>query len=130
MEKILVTELQRSNLIEVLDQVMVSNPIHWQKYYQGDSTQQRFARFYSFSDRCRYYWTHPTIQNALSSLLNNLRNQSIPLSLISQFLPAQYEHIRQGKLAPSPQEIIKDKIIEVLEDYWAATSDWDIDESG
>lgn len=130
MEEELISENRWSNLIEVLDQVMVSNPIHWQKYYHGDPAQQQFARLYSFSDRCRYYWTHPKLQDALKRLIHNFQKQPIPLALISQFLPAQYEHIRQGKLVLSPKEIVKDKIIEVLENYRIATSYWEINKSG
>jgi D-tagatose-1,6-bisphosphate aldolase subunit GatZ/KbaZ len=122
MEEILVPEQQRSNLIDKLDQVMVLNPMHWQKYYQGDPAQQQFARLYSLSDRCRYYWSNPILQDALQRLLENQQHHTLPLSLISQFMPNQYEHIRQGKISNSAEELIKDKIVEVLEIYRMATS--------
>ena len=122
MEEILLPEHQRSNLIGTLDQVMVSNPMHWQKYYQGDSAQQQFARLYSLSDRCRYYWSDPILQEALQRLLENLQYHTLPLSLISQFMPNQYEQIRQRRISNSAEELIKDKIVEVLEIYRLATS--------
>ncbi len=122
MEAILVPEPERSNLIEVVDQVMVANPNHWRKYYQGDLSQQRYARFYSYSDRCRYYWTHPTLQAAFKRLLKNLQDHPVPLSLLSQYLPLQYMRIRLGIFKRDPHEIIKDKIVEVLGDYHSATT--------
>jgi D-tagatose-1,6-bisphosphate aldolase subunit GatZ/KbaZ len=109
-----------SNLIEVLDQVMLSNPIHWRKYYLGDSRAQRFARRFSYSDRSRYYWPHPEVQAALACLFRNLSNVSIPLSLISQYLPVQYWRIRVGQLNNDPHELVLDSIRGTLQDYWGA----------
>jgi D-tagatose-1,6-bisphosphate aldolase subunit GatZ/KbaZ len=50
---------QCSRLPQVLDEVMVAQPKHWQSYYQGDEAALRLLRSYSFSDRCRYYWGEP-----------------------------------------------------------------------
>lgn len=122
MEAVLVPAFERSNLIEVMDQVMVADPVHWRNYFQGGPIQQRFARLYSFSDRCRYYWPHYALQAALNRLLKNLRSHSLPLSLVSQYMPYQYERIRQGILSNEPEAIIQDKIITVLEDYRKAVS--------
>jgi D-tagatose-1,6-bisphosphate aldolase subunit GatZ/KbaZ len=109
-----------SNLIEVLDQVMLANPIHWHKYYLGDSRTQRFARRFSYSDRSRYYWSHPEVKAALEHLFRNLSNVSIPLSLISQYLPVQYWRIRFGQLNNVPHELVLDSIRGTLQDYWGA----------
>lgn len=111
----------RSNLIEVLDQAMLGNPAHWRKYYPGDSIAQRFARQYSFSDRSRYYWTAPEVQAALEKLNQNLSTKPLPLSLISQFAPEQYKRIQRGQLANQPDEIVFDRIMDVLRDYRMAT---------
>jgi D-tagatose-1,6-bisphosphate aldolase subunit GatZ/KbaZ len=111
----------RSNLIEVLDQAMLGNPAHWRKYYPGDSIAQSFARQYSFSDRSRYYWTAPEVQAALEKLTQNLSSKPLPLSLISQFAPEQYKRIRRGQLANQPDEIVFDRIMDVLHDYRMAT---------
>lgn len=122
LEEVLLPESERSNLVEVLDQVMLADPAYWRKYYHGDPAQQRFARLYSFSDRCRYYWPHPSLQAALERLLKNLRSRPLPLSLLSQYLPVQYDRIRQGILANTPEALIRDKIITVLEHYRKATA--------
>jgi D-tagatose-1,6-bisphosphate aldolase subunit GatZ/KbaZ len=111
-----------STLIEVLDQVMLANPIHWRKYYLGDSRAQRFARHFSYSDRSRYYWPHPEVQTALARLLRNLGSVSIPLSLISQYLPGQYRRIRVGQLDNDPHELVLDSIKGTLQDYWGAVN--------
>jgi D-tagatose-1,6-bisphosphate aldolase subunit GatZ/KbaZ len=110
-----------SDLIEVLDQVMLANPVHWQKYYPGDPTAQRFARQYSFSDRSRYYWPAPEVQAALEKLHHNLGAKPLPLSLISQYAPEQYRRIRCGQLLNQPGKIVQDRIMGVLRDYRKAT---------
>ncbi|MEW5957354.1 MAG: D-tagatose-bisphosphate aldolase, class II, non-catalytic subunit [Chloroflexota bacterium] len=111
------TEIELSNLIQVLDQAMLANPAHWQKYYSGPESYVRFARKYSFSDRSRYYWPDPAVQLALARLMDNLQQQPAPLALLSQFLPLQYERVRAGLLANTPTDLIYDKIAAVVADY-------------
>ncbi|MBC7878159.1 MAG: D-tagatose-bisphosphate aldolase, class II, non-catalytic subunit [Anaerolineales bacterium] len=109
-----------SNLIQVLDDVMLRNPEYWQKHYQGTSAEQAFKRKYSFSDRIRYYWPDPQVQSAMGKLLKNLDEKPLPLSLLSQFMPNQYEHIRRGEITQTPEAIIFDHIHAVLLGYKAA----------
>lgn len=109
--------VELSNLIEVLDRAMLANPVHWQKYYAGPEPYLRFARKYSFSDRSRYYWPDPQVQQALARLIGNLQQHPVPLTLLSQFLPLQYERVKAGILASTPTELINDKIAAVLADY-------------
>jgi D-tagatose-1,6-bisphosphate aldolase subunit GatZ/KbaZ len=109
-----------SRIREVLDEAMQANPVYWQNYYSGDTAAQAFARKYSFSDRSRYYWPVPAVQAALAKLLENLAARPLPLSLLSQYMPAQYQRIREGKLADDPRALILDKVTAVLSDYaWA-----------
>jgi len=121
MEDALFPPEERSGLIEVLDQVMLVNPVYWRKYYPGDSAAQRFARLYSFSDRSRYYWTVPEVQAALEKLSWNLSINPLPLTLVNQYAPEQYRRIRRGELAGRPDEIVLDRIMDVLRDYRMAT---------
>jgi D-tagatose-1,6-bisphosphate aldolase subunit GatZ/KbaZ len=102
---------------ERLDEAMLANPSHWQKYYHGDERALLQARKYSYSDRSRYYWTEPTVQRSLSHLLQNLAGQALPLTLLSQFLPDQYHRIRRGDLINEPRAILLDKVGRVLSDY-------------
>ena len=74
-------------------------------YYHGDDAQQGFSRIYSYSDRCRYYWPVPEVQEEVSRLLSNLENQALPATLISQFLPLEYEAVRSLHRS-RPRELI------------------------
>lgn len=109
-----------SNFIEVLDRVMVENPDNWKKYYHGDENKLKLARKYSFSDRSRYYLPVAEVKDSIERLMKNLRATSIPLSLISQFMPQQYIKIRNGMLDNDPEELVKDKVKYVLDDYYYA----------
>jgi len=106
-----------SKVRETLDEVMVENPVHWEKYYRGKNIDQFFTRRYSFSDRSRYYWADPRVEQSLNTLIRNLKNNQLPLSLISQYLPNQYQKVRSGLLNMDPVNLIHDKVIEILEDY-------------
>ena len=111
----------RSNLIEVLDTVMVRYPEHWQQFYHGTEAEQAFARKYSLSDRARYYWSQPEVQGALKRLFENLRAKPIPQALLSQYVPEMADRIRFGEIENSPEAIVLGKIGSVLKDYlWAA----------
>jgi len=118
------TELQSSNptsrIREVMDEVMLENPKYWQPYYHGDEAAIRYARKYSYSDRCRYYWPHPKLDAALQTLLANLTATPLPLTLLSQYMPTQYHAIREGKLQNTPINLIHHKIMEVTGIYAAA----------
>lgn len=106
-----------SDIRETLERVMLEDPTHWKKHYRGDEAYLRYARMYSYSDRARYYWPHPEVQAALSRLLANLSQTSIPLPLLSQHLPAQCAAVREGRILNDPLRLIRDKISEVLDVY-------------
>jgi len=106
-----------STLADVLEQAMLDDPAHWEKYYHGSPEERRFARKYSLSDRSRYYWPVPSVRAALERLLANLGQNPIPLTLLSQYSPVQYTRIREGSLANSPRALVMDKITSVLSDY-------------
>jgi D-tagatose-1,6-bisphosphate aldolase subunit GatZ/KbaZ len=117
----LVSRPCRSNLIEVVERRMLADPTHWQGYYgsdrEGDPLAQRTARRYSYSDRLRYYWADDQIDAARQALLTNLDRTGIPLPLISQFLPGQYDRIRTGRLEPAAQALVVDRIRDALRPY-------------
>jgi len=95
-----------SNLRETIDNVMLQDPKHWSKYYSGTKNQQFFKRKYSFSDRSRYYWPDKSINSAKNKLIENLRINEIPLSLLSQFMPYQFYEVLNGKLENDPVELV------------------------
>jgi D-tagatose-1,6-bisphosphate aldolase subunit GatZ/KbaZ len=111
---------RRSQLMEIVEQVMITHPKHWASHYRGDHDQLRLARRYSYSDRLRYYWPHPVVEAAEKKLMTNLRDRSIPLPLISAVLPRQYTRIRAGLLDPDPTAMVIDRVRDVLRDYSAA----------
>jgi D-tagatose-1,6-bisphosphate aldolase subunit GatZ/KbaZ len=107
-ENELIAKDQRSNIVQVLDDVMIKHPEHWQKYYRGDEAEQAFKRKYSLSDRARYYWVQPEVQKALARLMKNLGEQVLPYSLLSQFV---------GARELNAEQVIEGKIDRVLGDY-------------
>lgn len=109
--------MQRSQLLDVMDDVMVNLPDYWSKYYGGNEYDLRFARKFSLSDRVRYYWPDARIQEALGKLMRNLNEIQIPYSLLSQYAPQQYERIREGLLENTPQAMLMDRIEDVLRIY-------------
>jgi D-tagatose-1,6-bisphosphate aldolase subunit GatZ/KbaZ len=112
--------IRLSQLREALEKAMLRNPAHWKAYYPAEEPQAHFARQYSYSDRCRYYWPEPSVQEEVNQLLANLSHSTIPITLISQYLPNQYEAIRTGQLVNHPEKLIADRIQEVLRVYSAA----------
>ena len=111
--------VQLSNVRGALESAMVGNPEHWQAYYSGQSAELKFARRFSFSDRSRYYWLDPFVQCEVKQLFRNLSTAKIPLSVLSQFLPLQYERVRAGQLAADPGSLIHDSVRNVLRTYAA-----------
>ena len=111
----------QSNIIETLEQAMLNEPKYWNNHYHGNDQQKAFARKYSFSDRIRYYWPQKSVTDALDLLLKNLKSKPIPLSLIDQFLPVQYQALRSGEITNNPYDFIHHRIIEVLRIYSTAT---------
>lgn len=122
MEKELIAdESQWANFPEVLEAEMMEDPKDWEKYYHGNEAELRFSRKYSFSDRSRYYLSHPRVGEAIEKLITNLEGVRIPLSIIHQYMPMQYIKIRDGLLENSPRALIKDFIICLVDDYNYAT---------
>ncbi|GIV83791.1 MAG: D-tagatose-1,6-bisphosphate aldolase subunit KbaZ [Candidatus Roseilinea sp.] len=110
-----------SEIRQTFEGAMLSNPVHWQKYYRGDPRSQKLARQYSLSDRIRYYWTAPEVQAAFSRLMHNLDDRPIPLGLLSQYMPEESRKVRAGELKNHPYDLLLGKMIGVLENYRLAT---------
>jgi D-tagatose-1,6-bisphosphate aldolase subunit GatZ/KbaZ len=110
-----------SNLIDVIEKTMRENPAYWENHYHGDKNELTFKFKYSYSDRIRYYWPFPEIKYSLNKLLTNLQYNPIPLTLLSQFLPTQYQAVQDGQIQISPEELIYHKINEVTGIYAEAT---------
>lgn len=109
-----------SGIRELMDTVMLANPVHWKKHYQGSAQEQKLNRQFSFSDRIRYYWTTPEAKQGFDRMLTNLGKIPIPLTLLSQYFPCEYHEVREGNLTNDPRDLIMRRITRVLEDYEAA----------
>lgn len=109
-----------SQVREALEAAMLHNPTHWRSYYHGTEDEERLARFYSYSDRCRYYWVDATVQEELARLRDNLDSCAVPPQLWSQYLPSQYEVIRSARPSRGAEGAIQEHIRSVLRVYAAA----------
>jgi len=123
-EQQLVPVEQQSHLIAVSERVMQLQPQHWQRFYPGNAVEQQLLRQYSFSDRIRYYWQQPELQQAVNCLLQNLSALAIPLPLLSQFMPLQYQALLNGELngelSSAPEALLQHHIGLVLKMYASA----------
>ncbi|QNM95715.1 D-tagatose-bisphosphate aldolase, class II, non-catalytic subunit [Chitinimonas koreensis] len=108
---------QRSHLVEVLERCMLERPGHWQKHYPGKPDEQRLLRRFALSDRCRYYWGEPAVRQAVARLFAGLEQTALPPTLLSQFLPEQYEEVLLGRLAATPSALAQHKVAQVLARY-------------
>jgi D-tagatose-1,6-bisphosphate aldolase subunit GatZ/KbaZ len=113
-------DVRSSQVREALELEMLRNPAYWRSYYRGDDDELRLSRAFSFSDRCRYYWPQPSVQEEVNRLLHNLGLFSCPLTLLSQYLPIEYEAIRKGALENDAAAIIGHHIRRILRLYGAA----------
>lgn len=104
---------------ETLLRVMRADPTHWGKYYAGSQDEVDFKLAFSYSDRARYYLVNPEVQAALQKLLENL-SPAVPEGLISQYLPQQYQAVREGVLGNNPFDLAIDRVSNVLEQYHRA----------
>jgi D-tagatose-1,6-bisphosphate aldolase subunit GatZ/KbaZ len=120
MENELLPPRQRSRLVETLDEAMLREPVHWKDHYHGTPREKAFARRYSLSDRSRYYWGDPLVQAALGRLLQNLRGKPLPRTLLSQFMPGEWERVRHGQIGNMPEALILERVSSVLETYTRA----------
>lgn len=116
-EKALVPAEKRANFADALEAAMMANPKNWQKHYHGTEEELAFARKYSFSDRARYYIGEASVQGAIDKLLANLEETGIPMSILHQYLPKQYDKVVAGELENKPVELIKDGVVLYMEDY-------------
>ncbi len=116
-ERELLPEDKRANFIETLERVMLENPSNWQKHYRGSDEEMRLARKYSYSDRCRYYFSLPEIKASIAKLFSNIDSVEVPAGMLRQYMPVQYRKVRDGLLEMKASSLAKDCVVEIAEDY-------------
>lgn len=115
----LIEENKRSNLVNVIDDVMIGDPKYWKEYYTGNHEDIAKARKYSLSDRIRYYWNYEAVIRAINTLFTNLNNKKIPNSFIKYQDYNILDQLNSEKKI-FPQIIIASFINKVLFDYMFA----------
>lgn len=116
------SDTKTSKFIDVLENVMLENPGNWQKHYHGNEREVAFKRKYSFSDRCRYYLPNEKVQEALHTLIKNIDEGHLPLSLLSQYMPMQYTRVRNGEVEFKAEALIIDRIRDCIREYMYASN--------
>ena len=121
MERELVPENEQARFPEALEAAMLASPGNWKKHYHGDEQALRLARRYSFSDRARYYIGQPEVQAAMDRLFDNLRKYEIPMNMLHQYMPCQFDAIRAGALGTDPRDLALYGVMRFMYDYEYAT---------
>ncbi|MBQ7666337.1 MAG: class II D-tagatose-bisphosphate aldolase, non-catalytic subunit [Synergistaceae bacterium] len=116
-ERELIPEDKRANFIETLERIMLENPSNWKKHYHGSDEDKRIARKYSYSDRCRYYFSLPEIKSSIKKLFANIDSLEIPAGMLRQYMPRQYRRVRDGMLDMKAAALAKDCVAELADDY-------------
>jgi D-tagatose-1,6-bisphosphate aldolase subunit GatZ/KbaZ len=107
------------DLRQTLDRAMLKDPVHWRSHHRGSEAEQAFARRFSYSDRCRYYWAAPEVDAEVATLLDVMR-APIPVQLVSQHFPMALSPVLSGKLVPDGPSLVTHAIRRVLGHYAAA----------
>ena len=100
---------------------MLADPSNWENHYHGNEKELHLARKYSYSNRIRYYMGDEKIVAATDKLFANLREHEIPMNMLHQFMPIQYQQIVDGQLKNDPRDVVMAQIAEVMKIYEAAT---------
>lgn len=116
-EKEVISPEAQSHVVQVIDSVMQDEPGYWKKYYNPVHSKAMIDIHFSLSDRIRYYWPHERINNSVEKLISNLNETEIPLGLLSQYFPVQFQRVVEGELKLTAKNIIIDKIQDVLRAY-------------
>jgi len=99
-----------SKLSQTLEKSMLKTPEYWNSYYKGDENEKLLKRKYSFSDRSRYYWPDPEVEEARKKLYSNLMRINIPVSLLSQFMPREFYQVCNGETINNPYDLVRSHI--------------------
>ena len=110
-------EADASHLKATMTNVMKANPKYWQPYYTSEGKQLELDCQYSLSDRIRYYWPQEEVVEAYEQMSENFKKSTVPLTLLSQYLPLQYQAVRNGEISSSVEEIVIHHITVVLKQY-------------
>ncbi|MGL5008407.1 MAG: class II D-tagatose-bisphosphate aldolase non-catalytic subunit [Paracoccaceae bacterium] len=69
---------------EVMDALMLANPVHWKAHYHAGAGDLRMQRHFGLADRMRYYWPDPSANHAVGQLLADLDGRGLAWPLLQQ----------------------------------------------
>lgn len=118
------TDKHLSNFSNILENEMIKNPKNWENHYTGSMDGLQIKRKFSYSDRCRYYLNNENVNKSIYRLIENLSEAEIPKTLLSQYMPIQYTKVRSGIIKNTPTELIKDRIINYVDEYGYACGNY------
>ncbi len=105
-----------ARLPEVMEQLMLKHPVHWQSHLRGSDEELHDLRHHSLRDRIRYYWSFPKARAAVARLLRNL-SRPIPEALLQEYLPDLYADIVRKSLHANPEAIAGLSVLKALKPY-------------
>ncbi len=118
-EEELLGKASGSRLKDVVLGAMHDAPAQWCRHYRDVDRLPLLMQF-SLSDRIRYYWQVPCVRAATTRLAANLDRIGVPLTLLSQYLPRQFEALREGRIGTTVDAILIESVAQSLRPYIAA----------
>lgn len=117
LEQQLIPASQSSALVTTCLALMAEKPQHWHKFYRAEGAELVQLQLYSYSDRIRYYWPEPLLQQAVARLFSNLRGCTLSQPLLHQFLPQHTVPESVQSLTTDPEQLVIRHIQRVLARY-------------
>ncbi len=105
---------KKSGILDCILNVMNNEPKHWQGYV-AQGARCNLELLFGLSDRIRYYWPQPKIQNALKILYANIDAATSELGLISQYANLQSDSSEGGQSLS--QQIVQSRVGAVAAKY-------------
>ncbi len=110
-----IKDKSKSNIKEILLEVMLEDNKYWRSYYKNNNIL-KIDLYYNLLDRIRYYWEYKEVKKALNKLLDNF-SEGLDIKFIYQYFYDSYFLVREGKIKNNPISLIGNEIKKVLEDY-------------
>ncbi|MBS0365858.1 MAG: D-tagatose-bisphosphate aldolase, class II, non-catalytic subunit [Proteobacteria bacterium] len=115
-------ESRAANVRAALLAAMRADPSHWRRYYHASGHALDLQLQFSLSDRIRYYWPDAAVVGALARLTAAFERATVPLALLSQYLPGACAAVRAGEIPARLPELTVHHIHQVLMPYSRACS--------
>ncbi len=101
---------RRANLRDTALARLHAAPGYWQRYYHSSGDALTIDLQYSLSDRIRYYWPDPAIEQACTRLFANLRETPPPMPLVGQYLPQALRSLRADHASLDPVRSVEEAL--------------------